>query len=591
MNTGNPRLKLNDRTILVSLLVILGIVLTLTVVPGVFIIDEDNYLATVVALRHGMLKAPGTEHLTPSRELVWFDPEANHRVVESTPVVALVAPLYAFVALPFSYLGLRGLFFLNTLAFLVSVYLVFCYVERVARERMTPWVASILFALGGYCVEYAQGLWPQMLSVALCLGSLFLCFQARKKETMMPAFVGGILAGAAIGVREPNVAFAFFLGVGLLLFARKRVQTAASYASGIVLVLFVIATINFYRYDVWHPFPKVVSYAEVVAANTAGSSIVEPLRVFWSKVVDYSSYGQNTDHIRSGHYQWNAASGTILMNGIMKKSWIQSSPWLGLALIGMVAAWFARRATLSMADLEIRTLGLIVVPTLLVFVAAGFNRTDGLSFNQRYFLELLPLTAIVLGLFIDRVTFKVLPAGIGFVAGMALVAAVLSLAPPTAKLVLQRFLPVVLSAATIVAWYASRNRSVFLVFIGLCVGWALFFHLETDLVGSRFRREVNSARYDAVEKVIPDHAALFAYWGNKDAAGPLQLAKDVVILDVWADGGQDAIQLEGELLARKRRVYVLANDMPQQIYSKLLENRDVRVVSEGVLRLVEVSQR
>ncbi len=80
----------SDRTKLVLLLAGFGILLTTTIVPGVFIIDEDNYLVTVVGLQHGMLKMPGMENLTPSRELVNFDPGAKRGDVQSAPVVSYV---------------------------------------------------------------------------------------------------------------------------------------------------------------------------------------------------------------------------------------------------------------------------------------------------------------------------------------------------------------------------------------------------------------------------------------------------------------------------------------------------------------------
>jgi hypothetical protein len=69
--------RLTDQSPLILLLIVFGVVLTVTIIPGVFITDEDNYFVTVVSLQHGMLKMPGTENLTPSKELVYFDPEAS----------------------------------------------------------------------------------------------------------------------------------------------------------------------------------------------------------------------------------------------------------------------------------------------------------------------------------------------------------------------------------------------------------------------------------------------------------------------------------------------------------------------------------
>jgi len=589
--TDNPSVVLSDRSVLIGMLILFGIVLTATTIRGVFIIDEDNYLATVVGLRHGTLFAPGTEGLTPSRELVWFDPEAGRRVVQSTPVVSLVPPLYAFIAFPFSYAGWRGLVFLNILSFLATIYIVFCYVKTLTHRRASPWIAAILFALGGYCIEYSQGMWPQMLSVALCLGSVFIGSKARREGSLGYALLAGILIGIATGIREQNIFFAGCLGLGLLLYSPRKVRIATGYVVGVAILLAIIATLNFNRFGIWHPFPKIVSYSQEVGATTVSSSMIEPLRVLWSKVVDYSSYGPNTAHIRGGYYQWDALSGTVLMNGIVKKSWIQSSPWIGLSLIVMIIAWVSFRTKGSDTTKEIRLIGLIVLPTLLMFAVAGFDRTDGLSFNQRYFLELLPLSAITLSLVLDGATLKFFHLSVGSLTGFALVVLILVLPQESMRHLGQRYLPLLLALALVLVWYFSNAPRLISLLLGICVGWALFSHLETDLVGSRFRREINAARYSIMEKTIPDHSALFTYWGNKDAAGPLQLANDIVILDVWADGGVDAGQLENQLLAANRRVFILENDMPTETLGRLLANRTVSDHTEENFKLVEVSNR
>jgi hypothetical protein len=581
-------LTLTDRSRLILLLIAFGFVLTLTIIPGVFIIDEDNYLVTVVGLRHGTLSVPGTEGLTPSRELVSFDPEASRRSVSSTPVYSLVPPAYAFLALPFSYAGWRGLVFLNILSFLAAIYLVFRYVELIAHQRASPWIASILFAVGGYCIEYAQGLWPEMLSVFLCTAAVFLSLQARKKDSLLHALIAGLFMGIATGVREQNIFFAGCVGLGLFVFSTRRFRISIAYAMGVAVLLAIIATLNFYRLGLWHPFPKVMAYTQEVSATAVASSLLEPLRVFWSKVVDYPSYGPTSDHIKSGLYQWEAASRTVLMNGIVKKSLIQSSPWIGLTLVAMIVAWFTRRSKASADRKEIQLLGLIVVPTLLMFSAAGFNRTDGLSFNQRYFLELIPLCAIALSLYLDRAALKTAPMAIGILSGITLVVLALILPSEVLSHIGQRYVPMLLAFIFILVWYIPNDQRMTALVLGICIGWAFFFHLETDLVGSRFRRAINETRYESLKKIVPDHSALFTYWGNKDAAGPLQLAKDVVILDVWADNGHDAKMLEEELRTRGRRIFILENNMPADILDGLMIDQTFRDFSNGNLELIEV---
>src|SRR5262245_64725713 len=66
---------------LVIALFALGAILSAGVVPGIFTVDENNYLVTVLALRHGHLTLPNTSGLLPSQELLFFDPASVSRAV------------------------------------------------------------------------------------------------------------------------------------------------------------------------------------------------------------------------------------------------------------------------------------------------------------------------------------------------------------------------------------------------------------------------------------------------------------------------------------------------------------------------------
>src|SRR5690348_910091 len=112
---------------LVPALLVLGLVLSITVVPGVFTTDDTNYLINVLALRHGRVTVANTEGLSPSRELLAFDPGPWTRGVSATPVASSAPPLYALLALPFSWFGWRGLVALNTIAYLAAIALTFAY--------------------------------------------------------------------------------------------------------------------------------------------------------------------------------------------------------------------------------------------------------------------------------------------------------------------------------------------------------------------------------------------------------------------------------------------------------------------------------
>src|SRR5262245_10727475 len=102
MAESKSQREVSDTSLLCLYLVFLGIVATASVVPGIFTVDENNYLVNVVALRHGHVTLKNTAGLSPSKELLFFEPAILSRQVTSTPVASTAPPLYAFIALPFS---------------------------------------------------------------------------------------------------------------------------------------------------------------------------------------------------------------------------------------------------------------------------------------------------------------------------------------------------------------------------------------------------------------------------------------------------------------------------------------------------------
>ncbi len=182
----------------IAILLITGALLLATAIPGAFITDENNYMVTVLALRQGQLSVPGTEGLYPSQELLYFDPMGSRRPVKATPVYPATPPLYSILALPFSFFGWRGLMALNTLAFLATSIMVFAYAQRYSENPETPWIAAAAFAFGGFNLEYAQGVWPQMLSSALCFAGVLAASRVRETGCFLTAACAGLATGLLI---------------------------------------------------------------------------------------------------------------------------------------------------------------------------------------------------------------------------------------------------------------------------------------------------------------------------------------------------------------------------------------------------------
>ncbi|MFI5309331.1 MAG: hypothetical protein ACHQ53_18395, partial [Polyangiales bacterium] len=196
-----------DARWLVLGLLVVGGLLTRAIVPGVFTIDETAHIASVASLRHGRLTLSGYEGLRPSVEYYFFDPESGPpRPVVPPPI--RFPPLYAFLAWPWSLFGLRGLFALNALAASWTTALVFLRLEALCTQRIMPWLGAFAFLVGGHVLEYALGLWPHMLSAALCTSAFVLAGRARERDDLRAAVLSGLVVGLAIGVRYPNAVIA-----------------------------------------------------------------------------------------------------------------------------------------------------------------------------------------------------------------------------------------------------------------------------------------------------------------------------------------------------------------------------------------------
>jgi hypothetical protein len=568
-----------DVKILLTLLAVIGIVLTTTTIRGAFIIDEINYMVTVTGLRHGTLMVPGTELATPSKELYYFDPESENRAATTTPVASLAPPLYAPLALPFSIAGWRGLAFLDTLSFLLSAVIVYLFVRRVATEHSTAWIAVCLFVLGGYELEYAQGVWPHMLSLFLCLAPVYLAGFVWEGGAPRYAACAGLLFGIACGIREQNVFLAGCLGLTFLVFGSRLLSTGF-YAVGASVPLVVSSTLNYLKLGTWFPTPKAIAYTSMVSGSTHAGSWFDPFKVFWVKVVDFSAFGFFQDTSVFVDYSREPSTGAYLVGGIVKKALLQSSPWIALGLVVALAAWISRHGSNEAARRNIRALSLLLIPTLAIFCLAGF-RTDGLSFNQRYLLELVPVAAILVALCLDGLSLSRMNMIAGFLLSGVLFSAALIIPGRNVLHLATLKLPLLLALMVILGW-ALRARTSFRrilgVGIGLCIGWSLSME-SIDLIASRSIRTRNAVVLDSLDHIIPDHSVLFAYWGRqKAAAGPLQLTKDVLILDPWADAGKDAPGLARSLARENKRIFIFGTGIPPEIMQSIQGSDSLAVV-------------
>ena len=606
---------------LVGALLVLGTALSVTVVPGVFTTDDNNYLINVLALRQGRFTVANTDGLSPSQELLFFDPGPWERAVDSTPVGSTAPPLYGVLALPFSLAGWRGLVALNTLAYLATIVLVFVYTRRYATEGLTAWLAAAAFALGGYIIEYAQGVWPHALSVGLCTAGILAAGRSidssdsTESARLYLAAAAGLLLGVATGVRYQNAVILAVAGAGIVVWSGNRPRQAghsrqtgrmratAAFVLAAAAPLAASVAINQIRLGSWNPISKGPGYLRVPAVADPASSLFDPLVMFWARVVDFSV----RPPLAGRSFSWviyEPITGAHLMIGeTLQKAFLQSAPWAILALIAFAVAWTRRYAIPEPRRRQLRLMSLVTAALMLTFALSGVRRHEGLSFNQRYLLELLPLAAIGFAWALDGLRMNVRPMLVGGLWGTLLALILLRVptggGPADSFWVAQQLallkLPLLLSAALGMLWVLARSRTgvrpLLTATAGLCLAWGLTLHLATDVPASRRLRSRKLMETRALDGVLTNGSALVAYAGSKDAAVPLLFDRDVVILDARGDEGKDAPLLIGELLARNRRVFVLQNQFPSEVLFGVLEGwQVVPIVSPG-MRLVELRHR
>ncbi len=593
------------RLLLPGALALLVVLLVGTAVRGAYIVDENNYLATLLSLRAGRLSLPGTDGLTPSAELYWFDPLAKSRTPR-TPVVSTAPPLWAFLAWPFSPFGWFGLVALNALAFAATIWMVQRQSRAFSQRRTTPWIAAAAVLLGGFSIEYAQGVWPHSLTMALAAASLVLAARARQRERLGPALAAGLALGLATGIRYQNIVFAVAVGLGLLLFGRRRLPSAALFTLGVALPLLAASALNRARLGWWNPVSKGPGYVSFAPpAEGQSGRLTEGVRVLYAKLIDFSSHppmGGGASSSGADRWRWepDPALGAYLVHGAVKKALLQSAPWLAMALVVLLLAWRPRaQAPPGLAD-EARALSIPVAALLLLFALSGFSRQDGLCANQRYLLELVPAGALALGLGLDRLELPRPALLAGALAASA--TAVFVLWPdldPRLRVRGLLLIPLLLAGTSVLVLLALRLGldhlralvAAMAVLTGACLGWAAAVHLGDDLPAAYRRRLGAAALAERWDAVLPARAALFVHFAGRDASAPLHLGRDLLLMDPWLDGGQSAPRVAAELLASGRRVFLDLALVPAPLAKRISAGHDIRVALESDRPIWEIVPR
>lgn len=570
--------------------------------PGAFILDDNNYLATLSALRAGGLHTPGTEGLTPGKGLRWYDPVKLSTPPSSTPVYPVTPPLWAPLALPASLLGWRGLVGLNSLAFVATALLVLGRVRAVTASTFAARVAAASFVVGSFNLEYALGIWPHMLTnLLLMLGYVVVAGALGPRPApegqgpdrgppprrLAVFFAAGLSLGLAAGVRYPAILVGAMLGLALALAEARDWRAGAPGAgrralalgAGLALPLATAAAINQVRLGVAHPLSKGSSYLKPKRLTRPGSphpqgALARTVEGFLGRVLDFRAHGPPAPSWLEKHpwAHYVVPARSMLIELLPKRSLAASAPWTCLVLFGLLPWALARRVG-GARGREAALVAAVVLPWLAVFSFFGLKRHDGLCFNQRYLLEVIPVFSVGLGLALHAGAAacpRALAAGAAL--GWWISRLFRTVWTPEFYLKLVHGVPHLLWVAALLAWATHRPRALTAV-VGACLVYAWVQHVEIDLMGSRRRRQVNATRQAAFGAHLPPRAALMIYGGAVDSVGTLVLDHDLVVIDLHPDHGATASTWIDELEAQGRPVFVYQDWADPDLTARILDGR------------------
>lgn len=404
------------------------------VVPGHLSIDEGTYHFMVANLAEGRAFWIWNGYPeTPSPELV----AATLLPIEDR-LVAVPPELFTLLALPFYLLlGYRGLFAINALAFLGTAALVGWLAARLGgRAAMLP--AVLLFALGTFAWDYSQAAWPHAVSALLVTAAFAAAVLAGDRSdgprALGWALAAGLAGGVAVGVRVDSVLALPALVLPLVFARRPRWRLAAAVAAGALPALAGMAAINQVKFGTWSP----LSYGPVGPAGTIGRYLpmalagAAALAAAWAltrPAVRAWLTGRRAAAAAAGmtllaaaaalavpevrrlawvaaHGAWQLVvdlrarpldvaepalsrtpSGAMVYLGSLKKSLLQSCPWMAALAVPLASAT-RRRAALLLA----------LVPAAYLAFYSFSAWHGGLSLNLRYWVPALPFLAAIGGL-------------------------------------------------------------------------------------------------------------------------------------------------------------------------------------------------
>lgn len=400
---------------------------------GPYSIDELVYQAMVdgFARNHSLAVSNGYSDYPSESLKLWVLVEYSGQLYPQYPSgwAVVASPAYLLA-------GVRGVIFVNTLAAIATVLLVWISARAIFDDVRPAFLAALLYALATFAVDYAFGIWPHAASTCLLTVALAALATSHGKgdgRELAAIGVAGLAVGLAMNLRTDSViavpivglwalttfnrpfralwVFALALAPGLLLAAAMNFQKFGMFSpltygrqgrSGgatnlgfyaPLLPLVIVASIlslalGFQKVRVAMRRPAVVMIVLALAVLTAlllppvGDVVHRLVTGLWVLVFDFQSFPDtNRPEVVA------LGDGTFRFWGLAKKSLIHSVPYAA----GILVLWRGRAQYPPGSPLWLCLL--MCCLWVLPFSFGQFH--GGLSNNMRYFGPILPALSIL----------------------------------------------------------------------------------------------------------------------------------------------------------------------------------------------------
>ncbi len=343
---------------------------------------------------------------------------------------------FGVIAAPFYLLGsLQGIIFMNTLASVLTLWLTY----RIARalfddERMAV-NAALIFGLATFAVDYAFAVWPHATSNLFVATSIYAAVLSVKNNSRVWLWgaLAGVMIGLGVAIRAEVIMVAPVLFIWVFVNARYPGRALAAFLFALAAGLAVAAWLNYLKFGVFNPLTYGAE-SEGVSNRTLGGYIIYApygllvaafamslrwrrmqqwvtgnwgwallvlgvaiaasiptvremaLRILnglYALVVDLQHLSfidtyPRIDHVDNEFYRYY---------GMLKKSLLESLPWLSLTVFAVVGMFKSRRRSAFALCL--------LLPLATFMPYAAYEWIGGRANNMRYFSPALPLLAIM----------------------------------------------------------------------------------------------------------------------------------------------------------------------------------------------------